>query len=218
MTEIQAVYERHSVRAYRNQKIEPQKQAQLRELIAAINQESGLHFQFLADAGKTFGRLLSKAMGLGSAPSVIACVGRNTEDLDEKIGYYGEKIVLAAQTMGLNTCWAGTFSKENTPAQIGAEEKIVIVIAIGYGANPGRVRRSKKAEQVSNVAANSPEWFAYGVELALLAPTAVNQQKFEITLNPDETVSIRDQGGVLSKIDLGIVKYHFELGVKEKRK
>lgn len=217
MTEIQAVYERHSVRAYRDQKIEPQKQVQLRELIAAINQESGLHFQFLEDAGRTFTRLLNRAMGLGSAPSVIACVGKADEDIDEKIGYYGEKIVLAAQMMGLNTCWAGTFSKENIPMELGAGERLPIVIAVGYGVNPGRVRRSKKAEQVSNVTTNSPEWFAYGVELALLAPTAVNQQKFEIILNPDETVSIRDQGGILSKIDLGIVKYHFELGVKEKR-
>lgn len=218
MTEIQAVYERHSVRAYRNQKIEPEKQQMLQALVADINRESGLHFQFLADAGKTFGRLLSKAMGLGSAPSVIACVGKDTQDLDEKIGYFGEKIVLAAQMMGLNTCWAGTFSKENTPAEVGADEKLVIVIAIGYGANPGRVRRSKKPEQVSNAQGSRPEWFDYGVELALLAPTAVNQQKFEISLNPDGTVSFRDLGGILSKIDLGIIRYHFELGMREKKK
>ena len=56
--------------------------------------------------------------------------------------------------------------------------------------------------------------------MALLAPTAINQQKFEIKFNEDELVSFIDKSGVLSKLNLGIVKYHFEVGsniVKEGR-
>ena len=45
----------------------------------------------------------------------------------------------------------------------------------------------------------------------MLAPTAVNQQKFLFTLNGDE-VTAKATGGVYSRIDLGIVKYHFEVG------
>ena len=48
--------------------------------------------------------------------------------------------------------------------------------------------------------------------MALLAPTAINQQKFEIRLNEDDSVSFIDKGGIHSKTDLGIVKYHFEVG------
>ena len=59
-----------------------------------------------------------------------------------------------------------------------------------------------------------PDWFRAGVEAALLAPTAINQQKFEINLNEDGTVDFIDKGGVLSKIDIGIVKYNFEVGSK----
>lgn len=217
MTEIEAILERHSVRNYLDKPIEAEKQAALEKLIGQINAEGQLHLQFLPEAGKTFKRLLSRAMGLGSAPSVIACVGRDDETLDQRVGYFGEKVVLAAQAMGLNTCWAGTFDRDKVPAQIGAGERLVIVIAIGYGANPGKARRSKTAEQVTVVNGKTPEWFDYGVELALLAPTAVNQQKFEIVLNANETVSIRDKGGVLSKIDLGIVQYHFDVGSKAKR-
>lgn len=218
MTEIQAIMERHSVRSYEKKKIEAEKLQQLNALIEQVNKEGDLHLQLLEDAGKTFGRLLSKAMGLGSAPSVIACVGKDDATLEERIGYYGERVVLAAQMLGLNTCWAGTFSKENTPAKVENGERLVIVIALGYGVTPGKPRRSKKPEQVSVAGNAAPEWFSYGVELALMAPTAINQQKFEITLNPDETVSFRDKGGVFSKVDLGIIRYHFEVGMNAKRK
>ena len=131
MTEIEAIRARHSVRAYQPRRIEPEKADRLSALIGEVNAESGLHLQFIEDAGKTFRRVLSRVMGLASAPSVIACVGPDDETLDERIGYYGEKIVLAAQCMGLNTCWAGTFQKNGVPAQVEAGERLVIVIAVG---------------------------------------------------------------------------------------
>lgn len=214
MTEVEAIKERHSVRNYKKMAIEQTKVEQLKSLIDQCNQEGNLHFQLCEDAGNTYNRLLNMAMGLGSAPSVIACIGQVSEDLEERIGYYGERIVLFAQQLGLNTCWAGTFNHKNVPAQIGEGERLVITIAIGYGMNPGRIRKSKTAEQVTAGKAEQPEWFRNGVELALLAPTAINQQKFEIKLNEDDTVTFRDLGGVMSKVDLGIVKYHFEVGKK----
>lgn len=217
MTELEAILQRHSVRAYTNTRIEQEKIAQLNTLIGEVNEAGNLHLQLLEDAGKTFHRILSKAMGLSSAPSVIACVGPDDSTLEERIGYYGEKIVLAAQAMGLNTCWAGTFSKGNVPAQVEDGEQLVLVIAIGYGENPGKVRKSKTATQVSTAAADRPEWFDFGVEMALLAPTAINQQRFEISLQDDGSVTFSDKGGPFSKVDLGIVKYHFEVGAAAKK-
>lgn len=211
MTELEAIKERHSVRNYEKREIEPEKIKELITVIEECNSEGNLHFQFVKDAGNTFNRLLNKFMGLGSAPSVIACIGPDDVTLDERIGYYGEKIVLKAQTMGLNTCWAGTYNPKNVNAEIGEGERLAIVIAIGYGENPGRVRKSKTADQVTVGKSEQPQWFKDGVEAALLAPTAINQQKFEISLGEDDTVTISDKGGVLSKIDLGIVKYHFEV-------
>lgn len=42
----------------------------------------------------------------------VALIGKKDAALDEKIGYYGEKIALRAQQLGLNTCWVAlTFSK-----------------------------------------------------------------------------------------------------------
>ena len=54
-------------------------------------------------------------------------------------------------------------------------------------------------------------WFEKGVQAALLAPTAVNQQKFLFTLVNDHTVRVEAGWGLYTEVDLGIVKYHFEL-------
>lgn len=216
MTELEAIRQRHSVRNYQNKKIEADKIAQLNALIAQCNQEGNLNLQLLEDAAGTFKRMLSRVMGLASAPSVIACLGPDDPTLDERIGYYGQKIVLFAQTLGLNTCWAGTFSEKTTPAKRNPGDRMPIVIAIGYGVNGGRVRKSKTAEDVvEGGMAGKPEWFARGVEAALLAPTAINQQKFRIALKEDGTADISDLGGVLSKIDKGIVTYNFEAASRQ---
>ena len=213
MTELEALRERHSVRNYKDTKIDKETLDKLFAFIEKCNADGNLNIQLCPDAGNTYNRLMNKAMGLGSAPSVIACVGKEADNLDERVGYYGQKIVLFAQSLGLNTCWTGTYNQKNVPAVVGDDERLVIVIALGYGVNPGRVRKSKSIEQVTK-AENMPEWFKAGVEAALLAPTAINQQKFEIKLNDDNTVDFIDKGGILSKIDIGIVKYNFEVGSK----
>jgi hypothetical protein len=215
MTDREAILARHSVRNYTEQKIEADKVELIREKIRELNAEGTLHLQFMEDAGNTYNRLLNRAMGLASAPSVIACVGPDGEDLEERIGYYGEKLVLYLQKLGLNTCWAGTFNQKNIGAEVAAGEKLVISIAVGYGQTPGNVRRSKTLDQVAVAEKEMPEWFRNGVEMALLAPTAINQQKFEIRLKDDDTVEFIDKGGVFSQVDLGIIKCHFEIGASE---
>lgn len=210
MTEIEAIKVRHSVRNYLNKEIEQEKIDQLNELIDKCNEEGNLHLQLCVDAGNTYNKLLNKAMGLGSAPSVIACIGPDDDTVEERIGYYGQKIVLFAQQLGLNTCWAGTFNKKGIPAEVKSGEKVVISIAIGYGATQGRERKSKNIEQITS--GDNPHWFNVGAQMALLAPTAINQQKFEIKLEADETVTFKDKGGPYSKVDIGIVKYNFEVG------
>ena len=212
MTDLEAIYERHSVRQYKSDRIEEDKVEELKAKIEELNLEGDLHLQFIEDAGKTYNKLLNVASGLGSAPSVIACVGKDTEDLDRRVGYYGEKLVLFAQKLGLNTCWTGTFTRKNIDADIPEGYRLVISIAVGYGKDGGRVRKSKNASQVSEAAGERPEWFDKGVEAALLAPTAINQQKFMIRLGVDDKVEFIDKGGVLSQVDIGIVKCHFEIG------
>ncbi len=212
MTDIESIRQRHSVRQYKPDRIEEEKVALLKAKIDELNKEGNLHLQFVEDAEKTYNKLFNRVSGLGTAPSVIACVGKDDASLDQRVGYYGEKLVLYAQQIGLNTCWTGTFNRKNITADVPDGERLVISIAIGYGKDSGRTRKSKTKEQVSDVTSDCPEWFEKGVELALLAPTAINQQKFLIKLNEDESVEFIDKGGVLSQVDLGIVKCHFEIG------
>lgn len=211
MTLQEAIRERHSVRKYQKREIADDLIAKLEEAIDSCNAEGRLHLQFLKDAGDTFDRLLNKAMGLGSAPSVIACVGEDDESLDERVGYYGQKIVLLAQQLGLNTCWAGTYNPKNVKADIADGERLALVIAIGYGVDGGKARKSKTFDQVVSGDGNYPQWFMDGVEAALLAPTAINQQKFMISYKDGEA-EITSRGGVLNMVDLGIVKCNFEIG------
>ena len=66
---------------------------------------------------------------------------------------------------------------------------------------------------VGHAAETPPEWFERGVQAALLAPTAMNQQKFRFELLPDgKTVRAQTLSGAYTAVDLGIAKYHFEVG------
>ena len=128
-------------------------------------------------------------------------------------GYYGEKIVLKAQQLGLNSCWVAlTYKKVKSAFVIDDDERLCCLITLGYGIDNGATHKIKTIEQVSEVTGDMPSWFETGVKTALLAPTAMNQQKFKFILN-DNTVKVKPGLGFYTKLDLGIVKYHFEIGV-----
>ena len=212
MTIKEAVNERHSVRQYKNIPIERETEKELREFIENIGDENGLDLQFIVNDTECFDSFLAHYGKFTNVQNYIAMVGnKQYPNLDEAIGYFGEEIVLKAQTMGLNTCWvAGTFSKKKCKAQVGKDEKLLCVIAIGYGENQGQAHKSKPVEKLCKAdLSTAPEWFKEGVEAALKAPTALNQQKFVITLD-GENAKITSKGGAMTKIDLGIVKYNFE--------
>lgn len=208
----EAIKERHSVRAYTDKKIEGEVLFALENKIAEINGESGLNVQLVLNEEKAFGGRMARYGKFSGVKNYIAMVGKKGADLSEKVGYYGQKLVLFAQTLGLNTCWVAlTFKKVKTAYKIEEGEKLALVIAIGYGAMQGVPHKSKSINAVSNAGEDSPEWFVNGVRAALLAPTAMNQQKFFFTLKDGE-VTAKPGLGFYAKVDLGIVKYHFELG------
>lgn len=200
---------RHSVRRYEAKAIEAPKQAALTALAEECSAESGLHIQMVYEEPKCFGTLLSKALTFRNCTNYIVLAGKKDDPkLEEKSGYYGEKLVLKAQELGLNTCWVG-LTRGKPKAEIASDEKLVIVIALGYGANQGFAHKNKDISQLSELTENMPDWYARGLEGAMLAPTAVNQQKFRIAPEGD-SVSITAGSGAYSLVDLGIVKYHFE--------
>lgn len=213
MTLEQAMQARHAVRSYKPIPLSEDAKRELTLAIEDCNRESGLHIQLVTNEPEAFGGFMAHYGKFSGVSNYIALIGKKDAQLEEKCGYYGEKLVLKAQQLGLNTCWvAMTYKKVKTAFQVGPDEKLCIVISIGYGTTQGSAHKSKTVAEVSQVAGGAmPAWFENGVKAALLPPTAMNQQKFTFELN-GSTVTAKAGTGFYSKIDLGIAKYHFEVG------
>lgn len=212
MTLEDAIITRHSVRSYLEKSIDKQILEELNQEILKYNKDNNLNIQLVTNEPKAFSTFLAHYGRFENVTNYIALVGEKSDDLHEKLGYYGQKLVLKAQTLGLNTCWvAGTFSKRKAKVQVGANEKLVCVIALGHGKTFGTERKSKPLSELYQAKQPIPPWFISGIEAAALAPTAMNQQKFVFVLE-NNIVSAKATGGFYSKVDLGIVKYHFEIG------
>jgi len=208
----EAIEQRHSVRSYEERPLDVQVVERLEQVINACNKESGLHIQLVQNELQAFDSLRAHYGRFSGVTNYFALIGKKGNGLQELCGYYGEKVVLAAQQMGLNTCWVGgTYKKIPRALAVDSGEKLVAVIAVGYGTTSGKPRKSKTIDEVSSADGVIPEWFENGVKAALLAPTAVNRQKFTFALDGSR-VSAQAGFGVFNKTDLGIVKYHFEIG------
>ena len=202
---LEIMKNRHSVRKYKEQQIETSKRELINDCIEAANKESGLSIQVFYDEPKCFDSFMAHYGKFVNVKNYIAIVGNKNEQ--EKAGYYGEKIVLKCQELGLNTCWVA-MTHGKSKAEINRGQKLLIIISLGYGETQGVPHKSKSIAELGR-ADQSTEWFDRGMEAVSLAPTAVNQQKFFFELNNGK-VTVKNLGGFYSKIDLGIVKYHFE--------
>lgn len=205
MQMLDLMKERHSVRQYSDKKIEGDVKSKLNKYVASINEESGLSMQIFYNEPNCFNSMLAHYGKFSNVKNYIAIVGKKEEQ--EKAGYYGEKLVLKCQELGLNTCWVAlTHGKVNV--QTKPQQKLLILIALGYGTNTGVAHKSKPIKELCKEDAY-PEWFMKGMEAVSLAPTAMNQQKFMFEIKNGQ-VYAKALMGFYSKIDLGIVKYHFE--------
>ena len=218
MTLLEAISARHSVRKYLDKEIPADIIAALQDKITECNNVGNLSIQLVQNETKAFTGMLSYGSFSG-VKNYLVMVGKKAKDLDERVGYYGEQIVLLSQTLGLNTCWVGlSYRKVPDAYNVDKDEKLVCMIALGYGETQGVPHKIKTVEQVSNASDITPSWFKKGVEAALLAPTAVNQQKFSFEYmgmsNNHHQVRAKKGFSMIgyTQIDLGIAKYHFEIG------
>lgn len=219
MTLLEAVSARHSVRKYVDKELSADIIAALQDKIAECNKVGNLNIQLVQNETRAFTGMLSYGQFSG-VKNYLVMVGKKSKDLDERVGYYGEQLVLFVQTLGLNTCWVGlSYRKVPEAYNVGKDEKLVCMIALGYGETQGVSHKIKDIEDVSNASDITPSWFKRGVEAALLAPTAVNQQKFSF-----EYVGVKDNWHIVKArkgfsiigytgVDLGIVKCHFMIAV-----
>lgn len=205
---LEAIQCRHSVRRYSEKPIEKEKADSLRKFIDKINSETGLHIQLVTDEPEGFSGMMAHYGNFTGVKNYIVMAG--TKNRDREIGYYGEKVVIYAQTLGLNTCWVAlTFNKRKAVYSLEKGEKLYVVISLGYGETQGRAHTSKSLSEITDTYENCPEWYRKGIDSVMLAPTAVNQQKFHFSLDGDKVIT-KAGSGFYTEMDLGIAQYHFD--------
>ena len=212
MTIQEAIEQRHSVRQYTD---EPLTQEQLEVLsgrVGEYNSESGLHIQLITGEERAFSGLMARYGKFTGVRNYFALVGPKSAAFREKMGYYGEKLVLDAQMLGLNTCWAGlTFSKITSVVEVRKDEQYVAAISIGVGSNKGVQHKSKPVDELADSLSLAPSWYRRGVECAALAPSALTRQNFHFDFTLGKVLA-SNRSGSYSELDLGIAKLHFEIG------
>ena len=217
MEMIELMRARHSVRRFLAIPVEKDIRSAVDDFVNQQKLASGLNIQVFYDEPKAFQSFLAHYGSFCNVVNYMAFVGQKEEET--KVGYYGQAIVLKLQELGLNSCWvAVTYSKRRSLVQTKKGESILSVVAFGYGQTQGVSSRSKSPSEVFELIGEKPKWLDLGIEAALLAPTAVNQQKFKIICK-NGAVSVKKEGhGYYMNIDLGIIKYHFETVTGQKVK
>ena len=152
MNILEAMKQRHSVRQYTDQPIDEEVLKALQTEIETCNQESGLSIQLVTNEPKAFDSFMAHYGKFSGVTNYMALVGKKSNMLDELCGYYGERLVLKAQQLGLNTCWVAlTYKKIPGAFTVNKGEKLTVVIALGYGKTQGTAHKSKSMEAVSNL-------------------------------------------------------------------
>lgn len=213
---METIRARHSVRSFTDQPIEGEVLAALQAEIESGNAKGNLHMTLVCDEAEAFDSAMAHYGKFSNVKNYLVIAGQAAADLEERAGYYGERVVLVAQALGLNSCWVGlTFKKRFVKRHLDRGDKLVIVVALGYGTTQGPSHDVKDAAEVG-CGSDAPAWFTAGTEAALLAPTAMNQQKFCFEPAGERdgkpAIAVKNLGGFFSKVDLGIVKLHFEIG------
>lgn len=211
MTIKEAVKERHMVRQYEDKAIPTNITELLNARIADNNEKYDLNLTLAIGNSDGIGgmaKLLSRTVN-----NYIVLAGKDTPKLDEKLGYCGADLILYAQTLGLNTWWVGgMFNSKGALKNIsGKDVRVNGVIAIGYGKTQGVPHKSKAPEEICEYNGAAPQWFIDGINALLYAPTALNKQPYTVKGSRNK-VFISAGSGHFSGIDLGIGKYHFEVG------
>lgn len=227
MTDLEAIERRVSRRAYRPEPLEPEQVQALELLARQCSRDAELNIRLVQDDPAAF-RSLRRSYGMFSGVRHYFAMAGSSADLclNEKVGYYGEKLVLEATKLGLGTCWVGgTFDRKRCAVQPAAGEELVCLIvtgkpATGEAAGKERLvyrlahRSTKPVEQMYEAASQPPEWFLEGMWAVQKAPSALNRQPVRFTwANGEATAQVPDYATHQS-IDLGIAKLHFELAAE----
>jgi hypothetical protein len=209
----EAMYARHMVRKYKERPLEEKKITDLENRVKENNDRMNLAIRLMVHDEHALNAMIRLVLAKG-VKNYFILAGDESTDLDEKLGYAAADLMLYAQTLGLNTWYVGgTFNR--SVSQFVGNKKTVGVVAVGYGETNGKPHKSKKPSEVSSYDGNAPSWFEQGISASLLAPTALNKQDYMI-IGKGSEVEIRNDNGIFTGVNRGLIRYHFELGAGRK--
>ncbi|MBC3803216.1 hypothetical protein GH808_01990 [Acetobacterium fimetarium] len=219
-----AIEDRRSRRSYLEKPINDIAVERLQNLIEQANEESGLHLQLCINNNDALSGVKMSYGMFKNVRNYIALVGKKSDlDLAEKIGYYGERIVLEAKLLKLDTCWVGgSYKEKSCQCDIGADETLRGIITIGHAPEALSFkekaicsimhRKTKKTEEMLKSDIEIPEWILDGMKAVQRAPSAVNQQPVQFIYKNGKFNAFVILKLGCEMIDLGIAKLHFEIG------
>ena len=222
------VYRRSSRRVYLNRPVAKEKVEVLKETIEKLNIEGGVSMVWIDDASDAFsGFKKSRGLFKNVRSAVLLKGGKKDAHLFEKLGYYGECIALTATAMDLGSCFVGgTFDKNSDVFSLKKEERMALVLTIGETGDRKRLReraihyfihrREKSVEDLYLSYKTPPEWFLRGVKAAAKAPSAKGRQPAYFEYLSGEVRGFVSEKEWFDILDLGIAKYHFEIGAAGK--
>jgi hypothetical protein len=210
MTIEELIKNRHSVRKYKKLPLVEGHVNKIKEMLNEIN-KNDLSFELVTN-DNIFKNLILGYGFIKDCNNYIILGGKDDNCLEEKVGYYGEKLALELLDLGINTCFVGgTYKKKKVKNELKEGYRNVLVLAIGYGVNDGKLAKTKTFDEIS-ISKDVPDWYKKGIEMVLFAPSAVNQKKWTFEYVSPNGVKIQSVGKFFPNVDLGIAKYHFEVG------
>jgi len=203
---IDAIKRRVSVRTYADHPIEEDKKQRIAAALDSPHQGPfGNRVRFdlldLSESEKTEIKTFGTYGFISGARMYIVSAVRCGHGAMEDVGYCFEKVILAATTLGLGTCWlGGTFKRANFARRIGVSEDEVVpaVSPIGHARNK-RSAREKAIRRLARSDTRKP-WeelffdgsigvplskdaagkYATPLECVRLGPSASNNQPWRV--------------------------------------
>jgi hypothetical protein len=224
-----AIFLRHSQRKYSGEKPDENVTNRLDTLCTTFQPFPGARAVLVRDPGHhVFRGIIGSYFKVTDAPYYIAFIGDMTApNVQEITGYLGEGVILEATALRLNTCWVGGFfHREAVMKQIDLQEneRVLAISPIGYskddsdrvGVSSKKHRRKDLNRLLINGDLRENGWFRTALEVARLAPSAVNRQPWRFTVSDTSIVvstdNIRREFNVSRRLDCGIAMLHIELG------
>ncbi len=222
-----AIMTRVSRRSYTSELPSIEKVLFLREEIERINKEENLSIQLMIDESNGFGGIAGYGMFKG-VRNYVALIGSARDPfIDEKLGYFGERILLLCETLGLGTCWVGgTFDKKKCRCKVADDEVFRCAIVFGNvktkttpreNAIRNGMHKVKKRKAIMDLFYSEeepPNWFIEGMKMVQRAPSARNKMPVFFYYSGGNVTARIKEPTIMNYYDLGIAKLHFEIGAQ----